>query len=297
MRTVTESAVTNTAAGTEPRSRLHLVLGLFTLLVVAAAQAVLDPSLPVDLLYVLPVAVVAMAGGRPIGVLSAVVAAVLRSGLEFWTGHSYAHPALAVVAFLLALLVYVMTAWFAAEITSAAVRARASALTDPLTGLGNRGFFEDIAERELNRSRRYGRPLALAFINIDNFRSVNEERGHAAGDALLRRIAEELPAGIRRSDIVGRMGGDVFAILLPETPPQGAEVAMGKLRERLRALIREDGYDVGVSVGVATFEEGATTLKALMSAADATMYAAKRTGQGLVVGDARLPAHSDRTGE
>ncbi|MHB1169479.1 MAG: hypothetical protein ACYC28_09390, partial [Longimicrobiales bacterium] len=71
---MTEPALTNTVVSTEPRSRLHLVLGSFTLLVVAAAQAVLDASLPVDLLYVLPVAVVAMAGGRPIGVVSAVVA-------------------------------------------------------------------------------------------------------------------------------------------------------------------------------------------------------------------------------
>ncbi|HEU5210808.1 MAG TPA: GGDEF domain-containing protein [Longimicrobiales bacterium] len=271
------------------RSRLHVALGIFTLIVVAAAQALLDPALPLDLLFVLPVAVIAMAGGRPLGVTSGVAAAVLRSLVELWRGPGHEHPAIAVLSFLLGALVYMLTAWFAAEITTAALRARASALTDPLTGLGNRRFFEDVAERELNRSQRYARPLALAFINIDDFRSVNEERGHAAGDALLRRVAQELPSGIRRSDIVARLGGDVFAVLLPETPAEGAEVAMGKLRERLRATAREGGFDVRFSVGVATLDTGATTLKALMSAADATMYAAKRTGQGLVVGDASLP--------
>src|SRR5690606_27146480 len=125
---------------------------------------------------------------------------------------------------LLAVLVYVLTAWFAAEITTAARRARASALTDPLTSLGIRRCFEDVGERELTLSRRCGRPVALAVINIVNFRSVNEERGHAAGDALLRLVGEELPSGIRRSDIVARLGGDVFAILFPETPAEGAEV-------------------------------------------------------------------------
>ncbi len=273
----------------QPRVRLHIALGVFALLVVAGGQALLDPALPIDLLYVLPVAVLALVGGRRLGMAAALVAALLRSVLESAGGHAYAHPALTVLAFLLGAVVYVLTAWFAAEITSAARRARASTLMDPLTGLGNRRFFEDIAERELNRSRRYGRPVALAYINIDDFRSVNEERGHAAGDALLRRVAQELPSGIRRSDIVARVGGDEFAILLPETPPQGAEVAMGKLRERLRGLVREWGYDVGFSIGVATSVDGATPLKALISAADATMYAAKRTGSGLVVGDASLP--------
>jgi diguanylate cyclase (GGDEF)-like protein len=278
------------------RARLHVALGGFTLLVVAGAQALLDPALPIDLLYVLPVAVIALAGGRPMGVAAGVLAAVLRSAVETWSGVAYVHPAMALLSFLLAVLVYVLTAWFAAEITTAAQRARASALTDPLTGLGNRRYFEDVAERELNRSRRYGRPLALAFINIVNFRSVNEERGHAAGDALLRLVGEELPSGIRRSDIVARLGGDVFAILFPETPAEGAEVALGKLRERLLVLARDGGYDVGFSVGVAVSETGATTLKALLSAADATMYAAKRTGRGLVVGDASLPAAGREVG-
>src|SRR5690606_33381932 len=159
------------------RARLHVALGGFTLLVVAGVQALLDPALPIDLLYVLPVAVIALAGGRPMGVAAGVLAAVLRSVVETWSGVASVHPAMALLSFLLAVLVYVLTAWFAAEITTAAQRARASALTDPLTGLGNRRYFEDVAERELNRSRRYGRPLALAFINIVNFRSVNEERG------------------------------------------------------------------------------------------------------------------------
>ena len=273
-----------------PRAGLHIVLGIFTLLVVAAGQAALDPALPIDLLYVLPVAVIAMAGGRTLGAGAGRVAAVLRSTIETWSGAAPAQPAFVVLAFMLGALVYVLTAWFAADIMKAALHARASALTDPLTGLGNRRFFEDMAERELNRSRRYNRPLALAYIDIDNFHSVNDERGHAAGDALLRRVAEELPSGIRRSDIVARVGGDEFVILLPETPQEGAAVAMRKLRDRLRTVARDDGYDVGFSIGVATSDAGATTLKALMSAADATMYTAKRTGQGLVIGDASLPS-------
>src|SRR5690606_42053685 len=106
----------------------------------------------------------------------------------------------------------------------------------------------------------------------------------------------ELPCGVRRSDIVARLGGDVFAFLFPETPAEGAEVALGKLRERLLVLARDGGYDVGFSVGVAVSETGATTVKALLSAADATVYAAKRTGRGLVVGDASLPAAGREVG-
>ncbi|MGH7444424.1 MAG: GGDEF domain-containing protein, partial [Longimicrobiales bacterium] len=260
------------------RDRVYVGIGLATLLIVAAAQTLLDPALPIDLLYVVPVVVVATAGGWRLGLLTAVLAAFLRAVAERQTGIRYDQPALAAVAFALAVLVYSLAAWFAAEVTAAAVREREQALTDPLTGLGNRRFFEDVAELEMNRSRRYQRPLALAYVDVDRFKQVNDERGHAAGDALLRMIAAEIPSGLRRSDVVARIGGDEFAILLPETPPAGAEVALQKLRERLKSRADAAGYDVEFSVGIATCEDGTTTLKALLSAADATMYAAKRTG-------------------
>jgi diguanylate cyclase (GGDEF)-like protein len=271
------------------RSRWQLVLGMVTLVVVAVAQLVLDPALPMDLLYVVPVMAVAAAGGRRPGLVAAALAALLGAAVETRLGAAYDHPAYAVLAFGLALLVYASAAWFAAEVTTAAVREREQALTDPLTGLGNRRYFEGVAEHELNRSRRYGRPLALAYVDIDRFKQVNDEQGHAAGDALLRCIAAELPLGLRRSDVVARIGGDEFAILLPETPATGAETALRKLRERLQTMCEDAGYDVEFSVGIATCEDGSTTVKALLGAADATMYAAKRTGAGLVVGDARLP--------
>ena len=276
-------------AADEQRQRLQLVAGLVTLGVVAIAQMLLDPALPIDLLYVVPVVVVAATGGWRAGLLTAVLAACLRTLGEHRSGVTYPEPAFAVLAWCLAALVYALAAWFAAEVTAAAVREREQAMTDPLTGLGNRRFFEDVAEHEMNRSRRYRRPLALAYVDVDRFKQINDERGHAAGDALLRMIAAEIPSGLRRSDVVARIGGDEFAILLPETPAPGAEVAMQKLRERLLAMARAADYDVEFSVGIATCEDGTTTLKALLSAADATMYAAKRTGHGLVLGDARLP--------
>src|SRR5690606_24646443 len=203
------------------RSRLYAALGFFTIGVVAGAQALLDPALPIDLLYVVPVAVIAMTGGRPSGLVAAAAAAVIRSAVESWSGAGPSHAALVVLGFVLGALVYGLSAWFAAEITSAAARARAHALTDPLTGLGNRRFFEGGAGPELDRPWVHRRARALADTHFDRFVQVNGGRGHGAGVGLLRMIADEIPSGLRRSDLVARVGCDEFAILLPETPGSG----------------------------------------------------------------------------
>jgi diguanylate cyclase (GGDEF)-like protein len=158
---------------------------------------------------------------------------------------------------------------------------RAQALRDHKTGLLNARGIDERANEELARARRFGRPLSLLMIDIDNLRSINNRYGHLAGDAVLVAVADSFNASMRDYDLCARFGGDEFVILLPETPAdQALEIA-----ERVKAVVgrtalRHDDSDlpIGISVGVATLGRHDQTLADLMRRADTGTYASKAAG-------------------
>jgi diguanylate cyclase (GGDEF)-like protein len=169
------------------------------------------------------------------------------------------------------------------------------ASTDGLTGLANRREFQDQLRREIERAQRFGLPLALILLDLDDFKLVNDRFGHLAGDSVLRAVASTVKSGIREIDCAARYGGEEFAIILPGATSEGA----ARLAERLRIAIAErpataaDGRPVRVtsSFGVAAMPEDATTQVELVAVADGALYAAKEAGKNRVVlGDgARRP--------
>jgi diguanylate cyclase (GGDEF)-like protein len=151
---------------------------------------------------------------------------------------------------------------------------REQALTCPLTGLPNRRALEMALEREMARVERGAKPFSLVLLDLDDFKRVNDEKGHPEGDRLLKEVARYLVAHVRRGDMVGRFGGEEFAILLPETDPLQATRLAERLREGLRAL------GTTASFGVATYRGD---LGELYRRADEALYRAKRTGKDRVV--------------
>ncbi|HZO13409.1 MAG TPA: GGDEF domain-containing protein [Polyangiaceae bacterium] len=146
---------------------------------------------------------------------------------------------------------------------------------DPLTGVLNRGAFEGMLERELGRARRYQYPVSLVMLDLDGLKQVNDTRGHPAGDSVLRRLGELLQEQMRSGDWCARYGGDEFAVIAGHTDEPGA--ARLALRILLQAR-RELADSVTLSAGVATMSGAAAQPDALIAAADAALYAAKRRG-------------------
>ena len=161
----------------------------------------------------------------------------------------------------------------------AATEARAR--RDPLTGLSNRGVFDEQFPVELDRARRYLHPLALLMIDLDNFKAINDTHGHMAGDAVLIDVARHLMREKRRSDTIVRLGGEEFVMLLPETDESAAVSLAERLRERV--LASHGGEGVTVSIGVASYPTSATAGRALLRAADDALYEAKRRGKNQTV--------------
>ena len=154
-----------------------------------------------------------------------------------------------------------------------------AARTDPLTQLLNRRGFHDVFDLELERSRRSGRPCALLMADLDHFKRVNDVLGHPAGDERLRKFAQLLDAGKRRIDASARMGGEEFALLLPETDEHGAYVIAERLRHKVRDAFAPEQIALTVSFGVAAYPNHGATAPQLLQAADQALYVAKELGR------------------
>lgn len=181
------------------------------------------------------------------------------------------------------------------SIESARDQALEAAITDQLTGLYNRGYFEEVLRAECKRAVRYGQPAALVMLDIDHFKKVNDTWGHPAGDRVLREVSRRLTKTLRGSDLAARFGGEEFIILLPSTNAGNALF----VANRVRAALEEMPFDVGPeqirvtgSLGVAMMPTDADGARHLIELADAALYAAKRGGRNQVVmtGQGETPA-------
>lgn len=159
------------------------------------------------------------------------------------------------------------------------------ATTDPLTGLLNRRAFLDQTRRELDRARRHSRDLGLLVLDLDHFKRVNDEHGHEAGDEVLRAVTAAFKETVRATDVMGRIGGEEFTVLLPETGPEGAERAAESIRAAVESLCVPSGdalISPTISIGVADLGRS-HSLEAAFALADRALYAAKHAGRNRVV--------------
>jgi diguanylate cyclase (GGDEF)-like protein len=150
----------------------------------------------------------------------------------------------------------------------------ADAMTDPLTGILNRRGFTTVAQRELERAQRYGHPLALAFVDVRGLKTVNDTRGHQAGDELLKQVAALLKESSRSHDIVGRIGGDELAVMLTEQGVDGMTAVLRRVRSQLPATRAALGFDHDwdLTIGMAVFPRDGHSVEDLLATADRRLY-------------------------
>ncbi|MFF1822949.1 diguanylate cyclase [Kribbella sp. NPDC058245] len=166
-----------------------------------------------------------------------------------------------------------------------------AARTDPNTGLANAMFWHEIAAKELERSQNTNAPLGILYLDLDHFKAVNDTYGHLAGDQVLKAIAAELKHEVRTEDLVGRLGGEEFAILLPNTDIEDTLRTAERIRRRIAGLAVSVNTPAGTtfvdgftcSIGAATYPNAGQSLDILLMAADTATYAAKESGRNRVV--------------
>jgi diguanylate cyclase (GGDEF)-like protein len=155
--------------------------------------------------------------------------------------------------------------------------------TDALTFLPNRKSMQAELQRQVTYAERYGTPLSISMIDVDNFKHINDTFGHAAGDQVLRFIASEMRDRIRQPDLIGRYGGDEFLVILPNTTAGAAGEQAGRLCQQVAAtpvIVGKDLIGVHLSIGITQYQPNTDDWKSLLERADQAMYQAKRNGRG-----------------
>ena len=240
------------------------------------------PEFALSLFYILPIGLATWYAGKWAGVMVSLASAVswLIADLNMLPAFSSAFIPYLNEAF--RLTVFLIITLILTKLKRAIDAHKALGRTDPLTGIPNRRAFYDMAELELNKARRYQKPLSVLYVDIDNFKQINDRLGHHIGDALLCSAAKMIKSNIRAVDIIGRFGGDEFVILLSETGPDSVSRVARKLRDKLLHLVQSENWPATFSIGAVTFEKPPDGVEQLIIAADRQMYNAKIKGKNRI---------------
>ena len=252
--------------------------GFLIALCIAAADLLLRRAISISIFYFFPIILTTWLAGRMSGILLAAFSALLWLAVELICVAHHAEPFVPYWNAFLQFGVFVIVLL----LFDAFRREKISARQDYLTGLGNRRQFFEHAETEINRLQRYEHAFTVAYIDVDNFKTVNDLYGHTAGDKLLKLIAETIRINIRVTDSASRLGGDEFALILPETDVKAAEKFFGKLYRHLSDAVMKSKWPVTLSIGIVTYVLPPDSIDEMIRIVDKLMYSAKSAGKNQV---------------
>ncbi len=256
--------------------------GVVQVLVLWIIDYVTGPDFSFVVFYLFPVFLVTWFAGKQAG-----IAISLMSGIAWFVADVLTAPADVTVAIPYLNLVTKLGFFLVVNFTISSLkvsleREREMARTDYLTRVANSRYFAEIASNEIKRAGRYLHPFTVAYLDIDDFKSVNDRWGHSTGDQLLALVADTIRNNIRATDSIARLGGDEFVFLLPETGYDAASVVIQKVHQSLLAAMGRKGWPVTFSIGVVTFRTPPDSVDGMIRVADAFMYSVKHSGKNRI---------------
>jgi diguanylate cyclase (GGDEF)-like protein len=264
-------------------SRIQLIgMALLSILLIGLFDYEFGYEISLSLFYLAPVAAVTWYVGRKTALLIAVLTALPLLLEEMSVGHLHSRPMLLIWNACLQIGFMVVVIYLLDSLHGQIELAHELARTDALTGLFNRRAFLEHLQYRLDLAARAGKPVTLAYIDLDDFKRINDWRGHQEGDQVLKLIARTLTMSIRRTDMVARLGGDEFALLMDGANRSSAEHFITKLRIALDEAFVGQSYIVTCSIGCMTFQIPPNSADTALAAADRLMYRVKRQGKNAV---------------
>jgi diguanylate cyclase (GGDEF)-like protein len=269
---------------TERLTRIFVITsGLAILGAVTALDFATGSELSFSIFYLIPVLLVTWYAGRTAGFIISIVAAFVTwfiSDIETFT--YYSNVLIPYWNAFVRLAFFLVTSHLLASLRTAMAQQKSLALTDSLTGAENVRAFCELAENELERVRRNNKPISVVYIDLDNFKNINDTLGHIAGNEVLQTTVETMKNNLRKVDVLARLGGDEFAILLPETDETGATTSMERIQMKLNEAMQSGGWPTTFSIGIAAFITPPATVEDMICKADLIMYEVKNNGKNMI---------------
>jgi len=253
-------------------------IALLLVATVGLLDSMTGPDYAFSAFYLLPVVLTAWYAGRGYAILISVASAAawLAAGIAGRMNHE--HTLVLIWNDAMELCLFLFAAYVISALRGKLECEEEFARTDQLTGIANRRRFGELADAEIRRSRRYSEPFTVIYLDIDNFKTVNDTLGHSEGDRLLRQVASTLTTAIRESDTVARLGGDEFGLLLPETDGDAAVTVATKIHAGLKVQV-EQHWPVTFSIGMVTYLKAPASADEMIRVADRLMYEVKDSGK------------------
>jgi len=262
------------------RSRLFFIaIGFVLVIAIGAFDEITGPEYSTSLFYLIPIILVTWYTDRWIGAIISVSSAMTWFIADAMAGATYSKWIVPYWNAVIRLGFFLVITYLLAELKNALDTEREMARVDSLTGAVNGKYFVELANDEIARAGRYGHPFTLAYIDLDNFKTVNDHFGHIEGNGVLSTVVSTIRKNIRATDVIARLGGDEFAILFPETGVDQAKVAVRKIQRSLLDSMQMNEWPVTFSIGAVTFVTAPSTVDEMIKLADALMYSVKNTGK------------------
>lgn len=225
-------------------------------------------DLSFSLFFLAPISVASWFTGRRLGLIVSAASTVVLLITDIQSGGAQFTPLVTVWNFLLRFGFFAVVSLLLSRLREAYIKQQELARIDHTTGVSNSRYFYELAQAELDHASRFKHPFSIAYLDIDNFKAVNDRYGHAMGDEVLQTVSSNALNLLRKTDVIGRMGGDEFTILLPGSDQAGAKAVISKIHASLLTDMRSHDWPVTFSIGVVTFTSPPESVDAMIHTAD-----------------------------
>ncbi len=268
------------------RSKLFIIVSaLILIIVIGFIDYLTGEEIAFSIFYILPIALATWFAGKRSGFLLAVVGAAVWLTADIHSSQSsqsYSHFVIPFWNSIVRLTFFLLVVYSLLILRNLLQRESDLARTDPLTNIANSRFLYELAEIELVKAQRFKYPLSVVYIDIDNFKIINDTMGHLTGDKLLRLVAQTIKNNVRLFDLLARVGGDEFVVMLLNTGSNEVKIIIDRLQQNLNDTMKRNQLAITFSIGVAIFSNLPDRVEALIKTADDLMYSAKSAGKNTI---------------